>query len=105
MVKKLVNDVHDFSNVILESVTHSLPGSKFISSRPNASALDVGKLRNIWSKERVEFVKRIDQLTKVNIDLNWQFLINPHSHWLVLKALTSTSIQMLPPLRASVFRC
>lgn len=90
---------------MVESITKSLLESNLISSHRKDSLQDVKKLWKDWFEERTQFVNRIDQLTKVNLDLHWKFLIKQHSHWLVLKALTNAYIQMMPSLKASIFDC
>lgn len=70
---------------------------------PTGSCLDIKILERQWeetSKSREEAIK---QLTKLDWEVYWKYLVKPHNQWLMLHYFPDSSTHMLPALSDAMY--
>jgi len=101
--KEKIFNARDISNNIIEVISDNLFHLNLIPNYPEGACQTLNFLLNIWqdsSKKRVEIIY---QLSKIDLENHWQYLVKPQSRWLMLRCLSNTTTDMLPTLRDSIF--
>jgi len=76
-VENHISDVWKMSNAMVESINDSLLESNLIYNCLGYSLLDIESLHGNWLEQGDEFTNTVNQLSKIDLKSNWNFLVKP----------------------------
>lgn len=87
----------------MESINNNLLQANLSSVCPKDTLLDVKFLTRTWQESSKNKAHGIKALSKIDLEFHWNFLVKPHSQWLVLRCLANTTSHLLPTLNNALF--
>lgn len=93
----------DISNNIIEAINDNLLRANVISDCREDTFPNVKLLTNTWQESSKKKAKGIKALSKIDLEFHWNFLVKPHSHWLMLRCLVNTTSHLLLTLKNALF--
>jgi len=88
----------DAANNIIETINDNLHNANLIHECPPGSLPDIRALETHWQETFKAREEAIKQLTKLDWEVYWRYLVKPHSQWLMLHCLADSSMHTLPTL-------
>lgn len=91
------------TNNIIQTINDNLHNANLIQEFPPGSLLDIRVLERQWRETSKAREGAIKQLTKIDWEVYWRYLVKPHNQWLMLCFLVDSSTHMLPTLSDAVY--